>query len=196
MKILIAYYSRKGENYWSGSIKNLEKGNTQIIAEYIQEATGGDLFEINTVAPYPADYHKCTEVAKIELRHNARPALSCVLENLNDYDVIFLGYPNWWGTCPMAVLTFLDSCDFDGKKLFPFCTNEGSGMGDSERHIKKECPRASIGKGLAITGHRAIFAREETVDWAIRSMAQSEATKGRILYETTGVHGNGMDQRS
>lgn len=166
MKALIAYYSRKGENYWAGSIKYLEKGNTQVIAEFIQEATGGDLFEIDTVEQYPIDYYECTDVAKRELQENARPELIASVENMDDYDTVFLGYPNWWGTCPMAVFTFLDSYDFSGKHIIPFCTNEGSGMGGSERHLKKEYPNAIIEPGLAVTGHKAREMHDETIAWA------------------------------
>lgn len=172
MKILIAYYSRKGENYWNGTVRDLEKGNTEIVAEFIRDATGGDLFEIETATPYPTDYHECTEVAKRELQSDARPALSGAPESMDAYDIVFLGFPNWWGTCPMAVFTFLDSYDFAGKRIFPFCTNEGSGMGGSERHLKRECPQAIIGPGLAILGNRAAHAREETISWVKASLKE------------------------
>ena len=98
--ILIAYYSRKGQNYWNGSIKNIDKGNTEVVAEIIQETVGGELFEIDTVNPYPEDYYECIDVAKDELRTEARPELINRINNIDDYDVIFLGYPNWWGTMP------------------------------------------------------------------------------------------------
>lgn len=94
-KALIVYYSRKGENYWNGSIKNLEKGNTEIVAEMIAEQTGGDLFEVETVKEYPADYYACIEEAKAELREKARPELKSYVDNLAQYDTVFLGYPNW-----------------------------------------------------------------------------------------------------
>ena len=91
-KALIVYYSRKGENYWNGSIKNLEKGNTEIVAEMIAEQTGGDLFEVETVKEYPADYYACIEEAKAELREKARPELKGYVDNLARYDTVFLGY--------------------------------------------------------------------------------------------------------
>ena len=106
--VLIAYYSRKGENYWDGQIVSLAKGNTEIIAAMIQKTIGGDLFEIDTVKSYPEDYTACTKVAQEELRKNARPKLKKYLESMDAYDTIFVGYPNWWGTCPMAVFTFLE----------------------------------------------------------------------------------------
>ena len=110
-KGLIAYYSRKGQNYVGGSIVNLPVGNTEIIAKKIQELTGNDLFEIDTIKPYPKDYTETTNVAMDEKRGNARPELTATVDNMDSYDVIYLGYPNWWGTFPMAVFTFLESND-------------------------------------------------------------------------------------
>ena len=92
-KILIVYYSRKGENYWNGSIKKLEKGNTEIVAEMIADLTGGDLFQVETVKTYPADYYACIDEAKEELRRKDRPELRAYAENLDEYDTIFVGYP-------------------------------------------------------------------------------------------------------
>lgn len=93
-KILIVYYSRKGENYWNGSIKTLEKGNTEIVAEMIGKLTGGQLFEVDTVKTYPADYYACIDEAKEELRSGARPEVKAYAENMDEYDTIFVGYPN------------------------------------------------------------------------------------------------------
>ncbi|WP_243350220.1 flavodoxin [Parabacteroides sp. FAFU027] len=151
-KILIAYYSRKGQNYKGGSIVNLPVGNTEVIAKKIQQLTGGDLFEIQTVKTYPADYMETTRVAQDELSQDARPELSEYLNNPDEYDVIYLGYPNWWGTFPMAICTFLESFDTSGKTIIPFCTHEGSGSGHSERDIKRLCPEAMVEKGIAIRG--------------------------------------------
>ncbi len=150
-KSLIAYYSRKGQNYLDGNIVNLTVGNTEVIAKKIQAITGADLFEIETVNPYPIDYTETTRIAKKELKANARPELSNSVENMKTYDVIYLGYPNWWGTFPMAVFTFLESYDFTGKTIIPFCTHEGSGMGGM-RDICKLCPNAKIENGIAIKG--------------------------------------------
>lgn len=151
-KSLIAYYSRKGQNYVGGSIVNLPIGNTEVVAKKIQEMTGSDLFEIDTVEAYPKDYTETTNVAMDEKRKNARPALTATIDNMDSYDVIYLGYPNWWGTFPMAVYTFLESYDFTGKTIVPFCTHEGSGLGSSEREIKKLLPNAKVKSGLAIRG--------------------------------------------
>lgn len=151
-KCLIAYYSRKGQNYLDGRIVNLPVGNTEVAAQKIQALTGGDLFHIETVAPYPKDYTETTEVAMAEKKANARPKLTNVADNMDAYSVVYLGYPNWWGTFPMAVFTFLESTDFAGKTIIPFCTHEGSGLGNSERDIKKLCPAATVLPGLAIRG--------------------------------------------
>jgi len=151
-KILIAYYSRKGQNYVGGSIVNLSVGNTEVVAKKIQAMIGGDLFEIDTVETYPKDYTETTKVAMDEKKGNARPELTETVDNMDSYDVIYLGYPNWWGTFPMAVFTFLESYDFSGKTIIPFCTHEGSGLGNSERDIKKLCTNANVESGLAIRG--------------------------------------------
>ena len=169
-KNLIVYYSRKGQNYWNGSIKNLAKGNTEIIAEMIQQTAGGDLFEVDTVKKYPEDYYACIEEAKQELRAQARPELKGYVENLTDYDTIFLGYPNWWGTMPMVMCTFLEHHDFAGKTVVPFCTNEGSGMGSSEKDVRKLCQGATVLSGLAIYGAEAAQAKEKVEAWLKNSV--------------------------
>ena len=147
--ILIAYFSHAGENYNVGVI---EKGNTHIVADMIAEETGGDLFEITTVNPYPATYEECTEVVMQEQRENARPELMAQVENLKQYDTIYLGYPIWWGELPMAVYTFLESYDFSGKTIVPFCTHEGSGLAGTVGSISSACPDANVLDGLAIQG--------------------------------------------
>lgn len=164
-KILIAYYSRKGENYLNGSIINLTIGNTEVAAKKIQEIIGGELFEIDTVNPYPEDYTETTNVAMVEKRQNARPELSTRVNNMNQYDTIILGYPNWWGTFPMAVFTFLEEYDFTGKTILPFCTHEGSGLGGSERDIRKLCPEAKVLPGLAIRGGSVKGAGDTIKSW-------------------------------
>lgn len=162
---LIAYYSRKGDNYVSGDIVNLAVGNTEVIAKKIRTLVGGELFHIDTRIAYPEDYTETTKVAKEELRQNARPALAQVMSNLDAYDTILLGYPNWWETMPMAVFTFLEGHDFAGKTIVPFCTHEGSGMGQSESDIKKLCPEATVLTGLAIRGGNVTKAESELLDW-------------------------------
>ena len=151
-KVLIAYYSRRGENYVAGSIKNLKVGNTEVIAGKIQKLIGGTLFRIDTVKAYPANYRETTRVAQDELRQKSRPELSGKVENMEQYDVIYLGYPNWWGTMPMAVFTFLESYNFKGKTIVPFCTHEGSGLGHSEKDLAAALPDVTLLPGLEIRG--------------------------------------------
>jgi flavodoxin len=164
-KSLIAYFSRKGNNYVGGSIVNLPIGNTEVIAKKIQELTGSDMFQIKTVKSYPEDYTETTNVAQEEKRENARPELTEIVVDMDSYDVIYIGYPNWWGTMPMAVFTFLESYDFSGKTIIPYCTHEGSGMGSSELDIKKLCPNAKVLSGLAISGGSVGRADKDVATW-------------------------------
>ena len=168
MANLIAYFSRKGQNYFSGQIRRVEKGNTEYVAEYIQQAVGGDLFETVPAKDYPADYYECTDVAKAELRAKARPEVESYVEDMGRYDTVFVGYPNWWGTCPMCVFTFLERYDWAGKRVVPFCTNEGSGMGGSVKMIRQACKGATVEDGLAIVGGRAAACEPEAAAWAKR----------------------------
>jgi flavodoxin len=162
---LIAYFSRKGNNYLGGRIENLPIGNTEVVANIIQAMTGSHLFQIQTVKSYPGDYTETTIVAQDELSADARPELAEMVDSMDSYDVIYLGYPNWWGTMPMAVFTFLESYDFSGKTIVPFCTHEGSGMGRSERDIKKLCPGAKVLSGLAIKGGSVGRADKDLASW-------------------------------
>lgn len=149
---IIVFYSRADENYVNGEIKTLNMGNTEIAAGIIQEFTGADMFKIEQVQGYSKDYNECIAQAQIDQKRNARPELIAYPESLEQYDTIYLGYPNYWSTMPMAVFTFLEHYDFSGKTIKPFCTHEGSGMGVSEQDIKKLCPNAKTEKGLAIRG--------------------------------------------
>ena len=168
-KILIAYFSRKGDNYVNGSTTNLPVGNTEVAANMIRKLTRGDTFRIHTVDDYPADYNTTTDVAKKELRDNARPKISGHVDNMDEYSLIFLGYPNWWGTMPMAVFTFLEDHDFSGKTIVPFCTHEGSGLGRSESDIKKICPHATVLMGLSIRGGSVHRAENDISAWLRKS---------------------------
>lgn len=123
------------------------------------------MFEIDTVKPYPADYDKCTKVAQKEQRENARPEIVDCPEDLDKYDTVFVGYPNWWNTMPMAVFTFLEKYDLTGKRIIPFCTNEGSGMGRSESDLKIICKGATVEKGLPITGSNAPESESQVGSW-------------------------------
>lgn len=169
-KNIIIYYSRKGENYWNGGIKNIAKGNTKIVAEFIQKAVGGDLFEIETVKEYAEDYYACIDEAKKELREHARPDLKKYLDSIVDYDNIFVCGPCWWGTFPMAVFTQLEKLDFAGKKVMAVMTHEGSGLGSCERDLKEICKGAVFGKGLAIHGADAAKSESTVAAWAKKSV--------------------------
>ena len=151
--ILVAYFSRTGDNY---AVGNIAKGNTHIVADMIAEATGADTFEIKTIKDYPSNYKECTEAAKHELEENARPELAAKVPNMQDYDVIFLGYPIWWSDMPMAVYTFMESYDFQGKTIIPFCTSAGDVLtGKESRVIPEHAKGAKVLEGLGIEGKRA-----------------------------------------
>lgn len=165
-KILILYYSRAGENYVNGKIQSLDKGNTQICAEYIQKAVGGDLFRIETTAEYPADYYACTDTAREELQKKARPELKEALDSIDSYTHVFVCGPCWWGTFPMAVFTQLERLDWKGKKVMALMTHEGSGLGLSEKDLRKTCSGASFGKGLAVQGAQVQNSESRIAAWA------------------------------
>lgn len=144
MKKLIAYYSRADENYFGGQRRYITEGNTEKAAKMLAELTGADLFQIEQKVPYAADYDTCIAQAKKDLQAGARPELVTLPDSLDEYDEIYLGYPNYWGTMPMAVYTFLEHFDFSGKTIHPFCTHEGSG---TERYGKghSACGKGRIG---------------------------------------------------
>lgn len=164
-KTLVAFFSRAGENY---AVGNIEKGNTHILAEMITAETGGDLFHTEPATPYPDDYTECTEVAKRELNAKARPAIKGDIK-VEDYDIIFIGYPNWWGDMPMPVYTFIEKHGWQGKTVIPFCTHEGSGLSGTENKLKAACQGATVLKGLAVRGatvqNAQAQAKESVKNW-------------------------------
>lgn len=162
---LIAFYSRADENYVNGTIKTLDTGNTEIAAGIIQKLTGADMFKIEQMQEYAKDYNECISQAQADQKRNARPELKAYPETLQQYDTIYLGFPNYWSTMPMAVFTFLEHFDFSGKTIKPFCTHEGSGMGKSEQDIKKLCPDAKTEKGLAIRGGSVQKSKTDIETW-------------------------------
>jgi flavodoxin len=171
MSTLVAYYSRTGQNYGHGGIVDLAKGNTEVLAEAIAADLGADLFKIDTVEPYPTDYYATTDRAKRELRENARPVIKGPLPAMDGVDAIVLGYPNWWGTVPMAVKTFLDSCDLAGVTIAPLCTNEGSGLGGSVGDLRRSYTAATVVEGLSVRGTDVERATGSAVAWARRAIA-------------------------
>ena len=166
MKKLIAFYSRADENYFGGNYRSVPVGNTEKAARMLAELTGADLFKIEQKVPYSANYQQCIAEAKRDLQANARPELTTLPENLDAYDEIYLGYPNYWGTMPMAVYTFLEHYDFTGKVIHPFCTHEGSGLSQTERDIRKAAPGATVTRGLAIHGSHVDSAKATLEAWS------------------------------
>ncbi len=169
-KNLVIYYSRKGENYFSGSTRSVEKGNTEYVAEFIAEAIGADLFEIETAEEYPQDYTKCTDQAKKELTKNARPKLKKKLDSVSGYDNVFICGPCWWGTYPMAVFSLIEGLDWNGKNVFAVMTHEGSGLGSAVRDLTNACFGAKIAGSIAIRGGEAMVSKKTVSDWAIKSV--------------------------
>ena len=164
--VLVVYYSRKGENHMPGGVQVLEKGNTAYAAEYIQQALGADIFEIDTVKPYAENYKACCGEAFAEFKANARPEIKGYVEDISGYDTIFVCYPCWCGTAPMCVYTFLEHYDLTGKKIVPLCTNEGSGMANSEKDLQNVCKGATVVPGLSVRGHQAKDSGEQIAAWA------------------------------
>ena len=169
-KNLIIYYSRKGENYVNGNIEKLAKGNTEICAEYIQKAVGGDLFEIKTLTEYGDSYRACVEEAKKEWQENARPELKTYLKDIAAYDNIYVCGPCWCGTYPMAVFSLIESLNFQGKNVMPLMTHEGSGLGRSMQDINRICKGAVIKTGLAVHGADASKSEQAVTKWAKESL--------------------------
>ena len=164
-KTLIAFFSRADENYFGGAMRYVKVGNTEIVCGILRELIPADSFKIEMKEPYSPVYMTCIEQAKKDLREDARPELVSLPESLDAYDTVVLAYPNYWGTMPMAVVTFLEHFDFAGKTILPLCTNEGSGMGSSERNIRKYAPGAEVKKGLSVTGSEAAASRPALERW-------------------------------
>lgn len=164
-KKLVVFYSRADENYVNGMIKKLEVGNTEVAAGIIEKLTDAKMFKIEQMQPYSKDYNECIAQAQADQKRDARPELKSYPETLEDYDTIYLGFPNYWGTMPMAVFTFLEHFDFSGKRIRPFCTHEGSGLGNSIKDIQRLCSDAKIEKGLAIHGGSVERSERDIEKW-------------------------------
>ena len=147
-KILVAYFSHSG--------------NTREIANQIHKSMSGDIFEIQAVKPYPHDYDAVVKQARQELDSGYKPALKTAIENIKSYDLVFIGYPIWWGTIPAPVKTFLSEYDLSGKTIVPFCKYEGSSLGRSVTDISKLCPKSNLRDGVAILG-RDVKTEQNTV---------------------------------
>ena len=164
-KTLIAYFSRADENYFGGAMRYIKVGNTEVVVNDMKEMIDADCFKIEMKDPYSPVYMTCIDEAKKDLRADARPELASYMDSIDDYDTVVLAYPNYWGTMPMAVFTFLERYDFTGKTILPLCTNEGSGMGSSERDIKRLAPGANVVKGLPVTGSNCANAGDKVKKW-------------------------------
>ena len=164
-KTLIAFFSRADENYFGGAMRYVKVGNTEIVVGLMKDMIEADTFKIEMKNPYSPVYMTCIEEAKKDFRAKARPELVTMPASIDEYDTVVLAYPNYWGTMPMAVFTFLEAFDFSGKTILPLCTNEGSGMGGSERDIKKTCPGVAVKSGLSITGSDAAASGSRVKKW-------------------------------
>ena len=140
-------------------------GNTETVANYIHEEIGGDIVKLETVQTYPEDYDELVDYAREEQRDNARPELETAIENIEQYDTIFLGYPNWWGDMPMPIYSFLDRYDLSNKTIAPFITHGGSGLSGTPANIANEEPDAVVTEGLAINGDDVDDCQDEVNEW-------------------------------
>ena len=166
MAKLVAFYSRADENYFAGQYRYIEVGNTEKVAKTIAEVADAEIFRIEQKVPYAADYNTCIKQAQTDLRKNVRPELINLPANLlNQYDEIYLGYPNYWGDMPMAVYTFLEAYHWNGKVIYPFCTHEGSGLSGTEHKIAEVCKGAKVKKGLAIRGSDTDHSKTAILSW-------------------------------
>lgn len=185
--VLIVYFSRAGENY---SVGVIEKGNTELLAEIISDETGGDLFEIVPVVPYPDGYEETMDIATKERIGNARPEIKNTIDNYEDYDVVFIGYPIWWGDMPMIMYTFLESYDWTGNVIIPFNTHEGSGQAQTVSSIRKECNIASVMNGFSVRGsvaqNNGTAARETVQNWLSDNQFADIAANG-VVYTVQDV---------
>lgn len=166
-KILTVYFSIKGQTIGPGmTITNQEKGNTKMAAEFIHNAVGGDLVEIEAAKVYPEDHMELIDIAKKELNSHTRVEVKNYPDNFVEYDTVFFGYPNWWNTMPMVMFTFLEHYDWTGKRLIPFCTSEGSGFGSSIEDIKSTAKNADVKEGISLKGSQVKNMESKISDWA------------------------------
>lgn len=168
MKSLVIYFSHTGENYMEDGLRNIDKGNTEIVAETIRDIVGADLFKVEAIKEYPYGYKECCDVAKVELNADARPELKNIISDINAYDIIYIGGPVWWDHYPCAMFTALSNLDFTGKIVKPFTTHEGSGLGSVMQDINRFCGGAIVKEGIAIQGSSAGKAKDMLDDWCSR----------------------------
>ena len=163
-KSLIIYFSRADENYFGGEMRYVDKGNTEVIAEYIKDITGADMFKVEPLNPYPADYMECIEEAKVRTKEHNAPIKENV-PDISSYEVIYVGSPIYWGGMPEELFTALKGLDYSGKVVRPFTTHEGSGLSGVPRQLKEICNEAEVMSGLAITGSQVKNSKQKVEEW-------------------------------
>ncbi len=163
-KSLIIYFSRADENYFGGSMRYIDKGNTEVIAEYIKDMTGADIFKVEPLVPYAKDYMTCIKEAEERTKtHNAQ--INRSVPDISSYEVIYIGSPIYWGGMPEELFTALKPLDFTGKIIRPFTTHEGSGLSGVPRQLMSICTGAKVLDGLAITGSQVNSAKQVVANW-------------------------------
>ena len=163
-KSLIIYFSRADENYFGGEMRYVDKGNTEVVAEFIRDYTGADMFKVEPLNPYPADYMKCIDEAKVRTNNHKAPIKENV-PDISSYEVIYVGSPIYWGGMPEELFTALKGLDYSGKTIRPFTTHEGSGLSGVPRQLKEICVGAEVLDGLAITGSQVKNSKTKVEDW-------------------------------
>lgn len=161
---IIIYFSRADENYFCGTIKNIDKGNTEVIAEYIKDFTNADIFKVEPLNKYSENYRTCIEEAKTRtITHNA--PIREKVPDISSYEIIYIGSPVYWNGMPEELFTALKGLDYTGKTIRPFVTHEGSGLSNIPNQLKNICKNGIVTKGLAITGSQVNFAKNEVENW-------------------------------
>lgn len=163
-KSIVIYFSRADENYFGGSMRYVDKGNTEVIAEYIRDLVGADMFKVEPLTPYPADYMQCIEEAKVRTRNHTAPIKENV-PDLSSYEVIYVGAPVYWGGMPEELFTALKGLDYSGKIIRPFVTHEGSGLSSIPDQLKDICVGGTVTSGIAITGSTVNSAKGKVESW-------------------------------
>ena len=163
-KSIIIYFSRANENYFGGEMKYIEKGNTEILAQYIKEITNADMFKVEPLNPYSTKYYECIDEAKERTKTHNAPIKENV-PDISSYEVIYIGSPIYWGGMPEELITALKGLDYSGKVIRPFVTHEGSGLSGVPRQLKEICVGAEVLDGLAIVGSGVNDSKKKVEDW-------------------------------
>ena len=163
-KSIVIYFSRADENYFGGAMRYVDKGNTEVIAEFIKDIVNADMFKVEPLEPYSADYMQCIEEAKVRTRNHNAPIKEAV-PDISSYEVIYIGSPVYWGGMPEELFTALKDIDFTGKIVRPFVTHEGSGLSSIPSQLKSICKGATVVDAIAITGSTVNGAKSKIKDW-------------------------------